>query len=81
MGNSCKMQPPYYILINDKDFEHLKFYHDYNFKNIHYENEFGDHSAETAEKFRKFVEGFRTNLKAFSGYAEIDVDEWGNPIC
>lgn len=47
MGNSCKMRPPYYILINDKDFEHLKFYHDYNFKNIHYENEFGDHSAET----------------------------------
>lgn len=36
--------------------------------------------AETAEKFRKFVEGFRTNLKALSEYAEIDVDEWGNPI-
>lgn len=35
---------------------------------------------ETAEKFRKFVEDFRTNLKALSGYAEIDVDEWGNPI-
>lgn len=34
----------------------------------------------TAEKFRKFVEDFRTNLKALSGYAEIDVDEWGNPI-
>ena len=31
---------------------------------------------ETAEKFRKFVEGFRANLKALSGYAEIDVDEW-----
>lgn len=28
--------------------------------------------TETAEKFRKFVEGFRTNLKALSGYAEID---------
>ena len=37
--------------------------------------------AETAEKFRKFVEDFRTNLKALSGYAEINVDEWGNPIC
>ena len=36
---------------------------------------------ETAEKFRKFVEGFRTNLKALSGYAEIDADELGNPIC
>ena len=36
--------------------------------------------VETAEKFRKFVEGFRANLKALSGYAEIDVDEWGNPI-
>ena len=35
---------------------------------------------ETAEKFRKFVEGFRTNLRALSGYAEIDVDEWGNLI-
>lgn len=34
----------------------------------------------TAEKFRKFVEGFRINLRALSGYAEIDVDEWGNPI-
>lgn len=34
----------------------------------------------TAEKFRKFVEDFRTNLKALSGYAEIDVDKWGNPI-
>ena len=33
--------------------------------------------VETAEKFRKFVEGFRANLKALSGYAEIDVDEWG----
>lgn len=36
--------------------------------------------AETTEKFRKFVEGFRTNLKALSGYAEIDIDEWGNLI-
>lgn len=35
---------------------------------------------ETAEKFRKFVESFRINLRALSGYAEIDVDEWGNPI-
>ena len=32
-------------------------------------------AAETAEKFRKFVEGFRTNLRTLSGYAEIDVDE------
>ena len=38
-------------------------------------------AAETAEKFRKFVEGFRTNLRALSRYAEIVVDEWGNPIC
>ena len=36
--------------------------------------------AETAEKFRKFVEGFRANLRALSGYAEIVVDEWRNPI-
>lgn len=35
---------------------------------------------ETAEKLRKFVEDFRINLRALSGYAEIDVDEWGNPI-
>ena len=35
---------------------------------------------ETAEKFRKFGEGFKANLKVLSGYAEIDVDEWGNPI-
>lgn len=39
-----------------------------------------DLDDETAEKFRKFVEGFRINLRAISGYAEIDVDEWGNPI-
>ena len=37
--------------------------------------------AETAEKFRKFVEGFRANIKSLSEYAEIDVDDWGNPIC
>ena len=54
MSNSCKMRPPYYILINDKDFEHLKFYHDYNYKNIHYENEFGDHSAETEVYTKKY---------------------------
>ena len=54
MGNSCKMRPPYYILINDKDFKHLRFYHDYNYKNIHYENEFGDHSAETEVYTKKY---------------------------
>lgn len=36
--------------------------------------------TETAEKLRKLVEGLRENLKALSEYAEIDVDEWGNPI-
>lgn len=36
--------------------------------------------AETAEKFRKFTQDFRNNLKALADYSEIDVDEWGNPI-
>ena len=54
MSDNYKMRPPYYILINDKDFKHLKFYHDYNFKNIHYENEFGDHSAETKVYTKKY---------------------------
>lgn len=36
--------------------------------------------SETAEKFRKFTQDFRTNLKALADYAEVDVDEWGNPI-
>ena len=36
--------------------------------------------AETAEKFKKFTQDFRTNLKTLADYAEIDVDEWGNPI-
>lgn len=35
---------------------------------------------ETAEKFRKFTQDFGTNLKALADYAEVDVDEWGNPI-
>ena len=56
MGDNYKMRPPYYILINDKNFEHLKFYHDYNYKNIHYENEFRDHSAET-EVYTKNILG------------------------
>ena len=36
--------------------------------------------TETAEKFKKFTQDFRTNLKTLADYAEIDVDEWGNPI-
>lgn len=63
MGDNYKMWPPYYILINDKDFEHLKFYHDYNYKNIHYENEFGDHSAETEVYTKNILAQFILGLE------------------
>ena len=54
MSSNSEMRPPDYILINDKDSEHLRFYHDYNFKNIHYENEFGGHSAKTEVYTKKY---------------------------
>lgn len=47
MGNNSKMRPPFYILINDKDIEHIKYYHDYNYDNINYESEFYDRSLAT----------------------------------
>lgn len=48
MSSNSEMRPLYYILINDKDSEHLRFYHEYHFGNVQYENEFGDYKLETA---------------------------------
>lgn len=47
MSNNSKMRPPFYILVNDKDIEHVKYYHDYNFGNVNYESEFNDRSLAT----------------------------------
>ena len=47
MSNNNKMKPPYYILINDKDPGHLRYYHEYHYGNVQYENEFGDRRPET----------------------------------
>lgn len=48
MSSNSEMRPPYYILINDKDPKHLRFYHEYHFGDVQYENEFGDYRPETA---------------------------------
>ena len=37
MSNNNKMKPPYYILINDKDPGHLRYYHEYHYGNVQYE--------------------------------------------
>lgn len=47
MSNSNKMRPPYYILINDKDPNHVRYYHEYYYGNVQYENEFGDRDPKT----------------------------------
>ena len=54
MGNSNNMRPPYYILINDKDPERIRFYHEYHFGNCQYENEFGDDRPETAAYIKTY---------------------------
>lgn len=54
MSSNNEMQPPYYILINDRDSKHVKFYHEYHFGNCQYENEFGDHRPETAAYIKKY---------------------------
>ncbi len=37
-----RMKPPYYILVNDKDLEHIKFYHEFYGQGLNYEGEFGN---------------------------------------
>lgn len=54
MSSNSEMRPPYYILINDKDPEHLRFYHEYHFGDVQYENEFGDYKPETAAYIKKY---------------------------
>lgn len=38
------MKPPFYILVNDKDLEHVKFYHEFRNQGLNYEGEFGVYS-------------------------------------
>lgn len=42
------MKPPYYILVNDKDLEHIKFYHEFRNQGINCEGEFGNWSKALA---------------------------------
>ena len=39
-----RMKPPFYILVNDKDLEHVKFYHEFRNQGLNYEGEFGIYS-------------------------------------
>lgn len=43
-----QMDVPYYILVNDEDKDHIKYYHDYRYGRTPYESEWGDHSAANA---------------------------------
>ena len=42
------MEVPYYILVNDEDKDHIKYYHDYRYGKTPYESVWGDHSAANA---------------------------------
>ena len=42
------MNVPYYILVNDEDKDHIKYYHDYRYWRTPYESVWGDHSAANA---------------------------------
>lgn len=42
------MEAPYYILVNDEDRDHIKYYHEYRYGKTPYESEWGDHSAANA---------------------------------
>lgn len=35
---------------------------------------------ETSKKFSTFISNVLENLSDLANYAEVDVDEWGNPI-
>ena len=43
-----QMNVPYYILVNDEDKEHIKYYHDYLYGRTPYESEWGNRSAANA---------------------------------
>lgn len=43
-----QMNVPYYILVNDEDKEHIKYYHDCLYGRTPYESEWGDRSAANA---------------------------------
>ncbi len=42
------MKPPFYILVNDKDLKHVKFYHEFRAQGLFYEGEFGVYSKSWA---------------------------------
>lgn len=42
------MKASYYILVNDKDLEHIKFYHEFSGQGINCEGEFGNWSKAVA---------------------------------
>lgn len=39
MSSRVSMLPPFYILINDTDKNHIKYYHDTHFQSVNYEGE------------------------------------------
>lgn len=43
-----QMNVPYYILVNDEDKDHIKYYHNYLYGRTPYESEWGDRSAANA---------------------------------
>ena len=43
-----QMNVPYYILVNDEDKDHIKYYHSYLYGRTPYESEWGDRSAANA---------------------------------
>lgn len=49
------MQPPYYILVNDKDLEHIKFYHEFYSQGLNYEGEFGNWNKAIAYTKKQWI--------------------------
>lgn len=47
MSSRSPMLPSYYILINDTDKNHIKYYHDVHFQGVDYEGEVNNNSGNT----------------------------------
>ena len=54
-----RMEPPFYILVNDKDLEHVKFYHEFRNQGLFYEGEFGVYTKMAHTKYGVFHLGPR----------------------
>ena len=54
-----RIEPPYYILVNDKDLEHIKFYHEFQGQGLNYEGEFGIYKNMVYTKYGYFHLGPR----------------------